>query len=89
MNELLEALADESSAVSPEIALTAALLPDGRIERRVRVALHLCLERAEGLRQLLAELDVLAVHLCQHHDTATGSALLAVADSIRSEVDGG
>jgi hypothetical protein len=86
MNELLDALADHDAGVTPEVALTAALLPAGRTERRVRVALHVCLERAEGLRQLLADLDSLAVYLAGHGDPVTGNALLAVGDAIRSEV---
>jgi hypothetical protein len=81
MSELIEALAD---AVRPEVALMAILLPEnGRTERRVRIALHLCLERAVDLAQLVRDLDALAIHLCQHDDSATGTALLALSDAVR------
>jgi hypothetical protein len=78
---------DEVFAVDPDTALAALLLPNGRTERRMRVAVHLVLERATNVGQLLADLDALAIHLCQTDDPDTGTALLALADRMREGVE--
>jgi hypothetical protein len=85
MNELMLALAD---TLPSEVALMAMLLPEGeRSERRIRVALHLVLERGGDLAQVMRELDQLAIFLCAHGDSGTGSALLAFGDRLREEAD--
>jgi hypothetical protein len=77
----------ETPLASPEVQLIGAILPEGSpAARRARIGLHLCLERARTVRQLLSELDSLAIHLCGHGDPETGGMLLAMADSIREEV---
>jgi hypothetical protein len=84
MSELMQALSD---TLPPEVALMATLLPEqSRTERRVRVALHLVLEHALDLAQLVRELDALAIWLCAHDDSPTGTALLNLCDAIREDV---
>jgi hypothetical protein len=85
LDELGEAV-DEVFTASPSITLAAMLLPGGRTERRLRIALHLILESAADIAQLLGALDALGIHLCQHDDSVTGSALLDLADRIREAV---
>jgi hypothetical protein len=85
MIDQLQVAVDEVFAVDADTALAALLLPAGRAERRARIALHLCLERAADLTQLLSDVDRLAIHLCAHDD-ATGTVLLAVGDAIREGV---
>jgi hypothetical protein len=87
MLDQLQVAVDEAfAAVDADTALAAFLLPIGRTERRVRVAVHVCLERATDLGQLLTDLDALAIHLCAHDDTDTGTALLTLSDRIREAV---
>jgi hypothetical protein len=70
-----------------EISLIGTILPESaRPERRARICLHVVLERARTVAQLLADLDALAIWLCAHDDAETGSAVLALGDSIRDEV---
>jgi hypothetical protein len=87
-DELLEANVDAAFVVSPEAELLGALVPlntDGR--RRVRIALHLCLERAQTLGDLMRDLDELAIHLAGHDDPETGRILLNLSDAIRRDAD--
>jgi hypothetical protein len=85
LDELGDAV-DEVFTADPAITLFALLLPGGRFERRLRVALHLILEASADLGELVANIDALAVHLCQHDDPATGNALLVLGDRVREGV---
>ena len=78
---------EEVFASAPEVELMGIILPGGNLGRKVRVALHLCLERAESLAQLLVDLDGLAVFLASHGDDETGNALLTIADRVREAVE--
>jgi hypothetical protein len=83
--DLIESV-DEVFAVDDETELLAASLPETpEVRRRARVALHVCLERATSARQLVGDLDALAVWLCSHGDFRTGSVLLAMSDRVRDE----
>jgi hypothetical protein len=73
--------------VSEEVAYLGVLLPEnGDERRRVRIALHLVLERAQSVEQLVSELDQLAIWNGQHGHPTAAEILLSLSDSIRLEV---
>jgi hypothetical protein len=87
LDEVQAAVDEVFVAANTNTGLAALLLPEGSTTaHRARVGLHLCLESAGGLRDLLAGLDELGIYLAGHGDDATGAVLLELSDRIREDV---
>jgi hypothetical protein len=92
---VVEELLDERAVrwpdgIAPSDEMVAqVMLASPRTARRIRETLRTLIGRAEGLDQLVDELDVLAIRFGQDDDGETAAALLSIGDAIRDWRDRG
>jgi hypothetical protein len=73
----------DAPALPVDEVIAQILLASPSSGRRILETVHVLVERAEGLEQLVTELDAVAIRFGMDADGETAAALLDVSDRIR------